>query len=134
MTRQRSAVIDILDSSSEHLDARGLLDEARRRIPDIDRTTVYRTIRKLQDLGLIDELDLLHYKHEGHFYEPLPDKMHLHIVCTGCGKVVEMRPEAWARVEREVEAGSGFSIETARVEMGGLCADCRKHPAEESPR
>lgn len=126
MTRQRDAIIGILDSATDHVDARRLLQEARIKVPDIDKTTVYRTIRRLRALGLLDELDLLHYEHEGHYYEPLPDKMHLHIVCTSCGKVLEMRPQAWANVEREVEAGSGFSINTARVEMGGLCAECRR--------
>jgi len=126
MTRQREAIIDLLDSAENHLDAKKLLEEAKRRVPEIDKTTIYRTIRRLRKLGLIDELDLLHFRHEGHFYEPLPDKMHLHIVCLGCGKVVEMRPKAWSEVEREIESSCDISIQIARCEVGGYCSRCIK--------
>ncbi len=126
LTRQRAVIIDLLDSAEGHLDARELLEAARLQIPDIDKTTVYRTIRKLRLLGLIDELDLLHFQHEGHFYEPLRGKMHLHAVCLGCGLVLEPQPESWQTVEHEVEESTGFSITMARVEMGGYCPRCRK--------
>lgn len=125
LTRQRRTIIDLLDSSEGHMDARRLLEEAKRRVPDIDKTTVYRTIRKLQKLGLIDELDLLHFQHEGHYYETLPDKMHLHIVCLGCGKVMEMRPKALSVLESEVEVENDFKVELARIEIGGRCSTCR---------
>lgn len=127
MTRQREVIVELLDTSQEHLDARTLLEEARRRLPGIDKTTVYRTIRRLRKLGLIDELDLLHMgEHEGHFYETLPEKMHLHIVCMACGKVMEVMPPSWAAVEAEVEKESQFTIEMTRVEMGGWCRECRQ--------
>ncbi|BCW99458.1 MAG: transcriptional repressor [Armatimonadota bacterium] len=127
MTRQRQVIVDLLENSREHLDAPTLLREARRRVPAIDKTTVYRTIKRLRKLGLIDELDLLHMgEHDGHFYEPLPEKMHLHIVCMQCGKVEDMQPETWAEMEREVETKRGYSIEMARVEIGGYCPACRR--------
>ncbi len=127
MTRQRQVIVDLLENSREHLDAPTLLREARCRVPAIDKTTVYRTIKRLRKLGLIDELDLLHMgEHDGHFYEPLPEKMHLHIVCMQCGKVEDMQPETWAEMEREVETKRGYSIEMARVEIGGYCPECRR--------
>ncbi|MCC6485734.1 MAG: transcriptional repressor [Armatimonadetes bacterium] len=126
MTRQRVAIVDLLDNAADHLDAKKLLEQAKRRVPDIDKTTVYRTIRRLRQLGLIDELDLLHFRHDGHFYELAPDKMHLHIVCTGCGQVREASPQAWADVEREIQAQTGYTIEMARCEVGGYCPECQK--------
>ncbi len=127
MTRQRQVIVDLLENSREHLDAPTLLREARRRVPAIDKTTVYRTIKRLRRLGLIDELDLLHMgEHDGHFYEPLPEKMHLHIVCMRCGKVEDMQPETWASVEQEVQSRKGYTIEMARVEIGGYCPECRR--------
>lgn len=126
MTRQREVIVRLLDSAEAHLDARDLLELARQAVPDIDKTTIYRTIRRLHSLGLIDELDLMHrLDHGGHFYEPLPGKMHLHIVCLGCGKVSEMQPESWALVEKEVEEAEQMQIERARVEIGGYCSGCR---------
>ncbi len=126
MTRQRTAIIDLLDSAKDHMDAKKLLEEARLRVPEIDKTTIYRTIRRLRKLGLIDELDLLHFRHEGHYYEPAPDKMHLHIVCTGCGKVLELRPQSWSQVEREIQSESGYTIQVARCEVGGSCPECQR--------
>jgi Fur family transcriptional regulator, ferric uptake regulator len=60
MTAQRRPLVGIIQDSSRHLDAATLLDAARHKDPDIDRATVYRTIALLKNLGLIDELDLMH--------------------------------------------------------------------------
>jgi Fe2+ or Zn2+ uptake regulation protein len=43
MTRQRRALIEVIQESKQHLDAGDLLDQARRREPNLNRTTVYRT-------------------------------------------------------------------------------------------
>ena len=59
MTAQRRLLVGIIQTSSRHLDAASLLQEARKHDPTIDRATIYRTISLLKDRGLIDELDLI---------------------------------------------------------------------------
>ncbi len=79
MTAQRRAVIEVIQSAREHLDAAALLDLARRLEPNIDRATVYRTIELLKKLRLIDELDLMHLQGEKHYYEVKTQRDHVHL-------------------------------------------------------
>src|SRR5580693_2460951 len=60
ITAQRRVLVGIIQDSPRHLDAASLLQIARQQDRKIDRATVYRTLALLKDLGLIDELDLMH--------------------------------------------------------------------------
>src|SRR6202451_3846570 len=81
MTSQRRLLVGIIQDSPRHLDAATLLDLARKRNPEIDRATVYRTLALLKDRGLIDELDLMHIQGEKHYYEAKTNRDHCHMVC-----------------------------------------------------
>ena len=69
LTAQRRALVEAIQEAKEHLDAGSLLELARRREPNINRATVYRTIELLKKLRLIDEFDLMHLEGEKHYYE-----------------------------------------------------------------
>src|SRR5215467_3321366 len=79
MTRQRRAILSVIETAKQHLDAGQLLRRARRLDPEIDRVTVYRTIGLLKRHGLIDELDLMHVQGEKHYYERRPQRDHIHM-------------------------------------------------------
>ena len=74
---------------------------------------------------MIDELDLMHFAGEQHYYETRQKQEHAHIVCLRCGKVEEFFGESLQDMRRQVEANLGFRIATARTEIGGYCADCQ---------
>lgn len=130
MTSQRRAVIETIQESARHLDARSLLDGARRREPNIDRATVYRTIELLKRLGLVDELDLMHLEGEKHFYEVRPRTGHIHLACFRCGGIEELSSPTFERLKAEIEGQAGFKISVTRLEVGGTCRACA---ATESP-
>src|SRR5215831_9179436 len=67
MTAQRRLLVGVMQDSPRHLDAAALLKSARQKDANVDRATVYRTIALLKDLGLIDELDLMHMEGEKHY-------------------------------------------------------------------
>jgi Fur family ferric uptake transcriptional regulator len=69
MTRQRRTILAVIETAKQHLDASMILRKARKTDPTIDRVTVYRTIKLLKRHGLVDELDLMHVRGEGHYYE-----------------------------------------------------------------
>src|SRR3984885_2686379 len=81
LTAQRRALIETIQDATSHLDAASLLELARKRDPNIDRATVYRTIELLKRLGMVDELDLMHLNGEKHYYEVKTQKDHLHLAC-----------------------------------------------------
>lgn len=125
MTRQRRTILGVIETAKTHLDASQILRKAKRLDPTIDRVTIYRTLNLLKRHGLVDELDLLHLRGDGHYYERRPQRDHLHMACLRCGKVVEFESRLFERLKGEVERECRFHIMLTRVEMGGYCANCR---------
>lgn len=124
LTAQRRALIETIQQADRHLDAAALLSEARKRDPNIDRATVYRTIELLKRLGMIDELDLMHLNGEKHYYEVKTQKDHLHLACFGCGEIKEFASPMFERLKQEIGAKNDFEIQVMRLEVGGLCGSC----------
>ncbi len=124
MTAQRRAVIELIQTASEHLNAATLLDLARKREPDVDRATVYRTIELLKRLRLIDELDLMHLKGEKHYYKVKTRWDHIHLACFRCGRIEEFSSPLFEQLEAEISEQAGFEIQVTRLEVGGNCRAC----------
>ena len=126
MTRQRRTILTVIETANQHLDAGMILRKARKLDPTIDRVTVYRTLRLLKRHGLVDELDLLHMRGDGHYYERRPQRDHLHMACLRCGKITEFESNLLERLKAQVSRDCDFHILLTRVEMGGYCAECRQ--------
>ena len=133
LTRQRQILLDILNSSSTHLDAENLYLLAREKDPKLNRVTVYRTLKMLKKGGLVDELDLMHFGGDQHYYESKMKPEHAHIICMRCGRVEEFFGEPLQKIRQQVEQDFGFEILIVRTEVGGYCALCRAFRAQEAP-
>ncbi|HVT95720.1 MAG TPA: transcriptional repressor [Bryobacteraceae bacterium] len=131
MTRQRQILLDLIDSSGEHLDADHLYQRAKAKDPKLNRVTVYRTLKMLKHDGLVDELDLMHHAGEQHYYETRMKQEHAHIVCLGCGRVEEYFGTPLQKMRREIAGSFGFQIVVARTEVGGYCPECQAARARE---
>ena len=126
ITAQRRLLVGIIQDSPRHLDAAKLLEIAKKRDPEIDRATVYRTIGLLKKHGLIDELDLMHIEGEKHYYEAKTSKDHCHMACFRCGAIMEYASPAFERLKKEIAHEGDFLIRVVRLEVGGFCRRCRK--------
>jgi Fur family transcriptional regulator, ferric uptake regulator len=115
LTRQRQILLDLIDKTGDHLDAE----------------TVYRTLKMLKAGGLVDELDLMHYGGDQHYYETRLKQEHAHVICMRCGKVEEFFGEPLQRLRKQIESHFGFQILLARTEVGGYCAHCQTLRARE---
>ncbi len=107
-------------------DAAQILRKAVRIDPTLNRVTVLSYTPTAQAPRPVDELDLLHVKGEGHFYERRPQRDHMHMTCLRCGKVQEFESDLFDRVKGQVERDCHFHILVARFGIGGYCAACRK--------
>ncbi len=132
LTRQRELLFEIINNAHRHLNADQLFELAKKRDPKINRVTIYRTLKVLKQEGLIDELDLLHYEGEQHYYETRLKRAHAHVVCLKCGAVQEFFGDPVKELRDQIETSLGFKIEVARTEVGGLCADCQGEDAVDS--
>lgn len=124
MTRQRRVIADVLQKAGEHLDAPEVLRRARQQMPGLHLATVYRALESLKKLGIIDELDLMHIKGTGHYYEARTNKDHMHFTCQRCGGVLEIQTPLFERLKGQIEGRHGLAIRMARLELGGLCGTC----------
>ena len=122
MTSQRVLVFDIISRGGGHLAADEIYSRARRKNPRISLSTVYRAITKFKDLGLVVES---HLGQEHHHYETGHDGSHFHLVCLGCGAIVEFEYPLVDRVRDEIARAGGFKIVSAEMNLSGYCPQCR---------
>ncbi|MDD4903927.1 MAG: Fur family transcriptional regulator [Candidatus Bipolaricaulis sp.] len=117
VTRERELLLEIIDANP-HLDASEIYDRARGVNPRIGLATVYRTLRLLETMDVIDSNDL----GEDHSHYEMRQDDHVHLVCSECGAVLDVAapfdPRAFGRRR-------GFEIRQTRLELVGVCDDCR---------
>ncbi len=123
VTSQRALILEIIRHGQGHLDADEIYRRARERQPHLSLSTVYRTLRRLKQLGLVEEL---HFDESHHHYEVKPSTEHHHLVCLGCGKVIEFRYPLSRYVKRKVPEAKDFDIIDTEVRVAGYCPRCRQ--------
>ena len=122
---QREVILDAFLRARRHLSVEELLRLVQRRRRDIGRTTVYRTLKLLQDAGLASELV---YGDEARF-EPLWNRAHHdHFICLSCGAIFEFSSPDIERLQDEIAGGIGFAIEGHRHHIFGRCKRCASKP------
>ena len=135
ITSQRRILINLIQNASEYLDALTLLQMARKQDPEIHRATVYRTLALLKDLGLADELSLIHIHGEKNLSEGKAQSDHCRLSCFRCGSLVEYMTAALETLKMEITRESGFEIGMVHLQIGGLCERCAKgSSAPQSPK
>jgi Fur family ferric uptake transcriptional regulator len=88
--------------------------------PDVDLTTVYRTLELLEELGLVAHT---HLGHGAPSYRPADDT-HIHVVCHTCGSVIEPPEDLVADLVARLAAERGFSVDLAHFAVFGECSNC----------
>ena len=83
-------------------------------------------MQALKRLGLVEEL---HFDESHHHYEVKPATEHHHLVCLGCGRVIEFRYPLSRNVKRSVAEARSFKIVGAEVRISGYCPECQKKGA-----
>lgn len=120
-TKQRLAVLKVLQSTKSHPDAKWIYDKVRKEIPHISLGTIYRTLGVLKETGLLRELDygssLSHYDAN--------TESHPHIVCTNCRRIDDLELSLGNELERQAKGATDFAVTDHRLEFYGLCPDCR---------
>lgn len=120
-TRQRTAVAELLEQTSDFRSAQELHEELRKRGQGIGLTTVYRTLQSLADAG---EIDVLRIDSGEAVYRRCSEHHHHHLVCRTCGRTVEVEGPAVEKWAERVAAENGFTSVSHTVEVFGTCAAC----------
>jgi Fe2+ or Zn2+ uptake regulation protein len=123
ITSQRALILKVIQQGKGHLDADEIYRRARAMQPRLSLSTVYRTLRALKEPGLIEEL---HLDDSHHHYEMKSTSKHHHLVCLGCGKVIEFYYPISRQVIRNIPEARDFRIVDTEIRMTGYCAQCRR--------
>lgn len=119
MTRQRKAVLEVLQSTRSHPDAAWIYQEVKKKVPSISLGTVYRTLDALVKEGKIQALHTGGATRYDAFTDPHP-----HLVCTSCGAVVDLELEVEPVLEAAQRQNPEVRITGAKLTFEGLCPRC----------
>lgn len=117
MTGQRRVIARVLSNSADHPDVEELYRRASAIDPKISISTVYRTVKLLEDAGIIAR----HEFGDGRSrYEQVPEKHHDHLIDVKTGKVIEFRDEEIERLQEAIARKYGFRLVDHRLELYGV--------------
>lgn len=139
VTPARRAVIGVLAETAEHLsaddialrveqrqpaDAAGSGGKGGRKRSGAHRTTVYRALETLHELGIVRHVHLGHGATTYHLADPLHADPHLHAQCGRCGRIEDVSPTLLEQARETLAAERGFALLPTHAALLGLCADC----------
>jgi len=126
VTPQRVLILEAVLEGGGHLDADEIYRRARQKAPRLSLSTVYRTISVLKEAGVIEEL---HLGEEHHHYELRGEHGHHHLICQGCGEVIEFECPFSQELLRDLGEEHNFEITGVHLSLAGYCAACRRQGA-----
>ena len=124
MTDVRAAILRAALTRSDHFRVDDLVEELQTDGVEVSAATVYRALPLLVEAGIIEPTEI---SGDRRFYEvSFGREHHDHLICSGCGAVVEFQFEAFAMLERGIAAKYDFVLTGHFHELIGICATCRK--------
>ena len=122
LTPQRVAILETLHSSDAHVTAEDILAQVRARHPNVNRSTIYRTLELLKKLDLVAETDfgegrlVYHHIEKGH---------HHHLICRRCSKVVDVDESILDPFKELLIRRFQFVADIKHLAIYGHCLDCQ---------
>ena len=130
LTNQRRLLLELLRDAEGHVDAKELYRRASVRDESISPATVYRSLNLFKELGLVDEMRLGKIRC---YYEIKQSQEHQHLVCRGCGKVMEFQNPYFQKLVKAVRREHGFNVIKAELYLEGYCPACEEREKAQGP-
>jgi len=133
MTMPRQIILDVLSGTTEHLSAEDIYHKVHSAYPSIGLTTVYRTLELLVHTSLIHKFDFGDGRARYELVEGSQNTgHHHHLVCTGCGSIIDYTDfiheeiELLKKTEKGLSKKYNFRITNHLIQFYGLCERCQK--------
>ncbi|ETN87830.1 MULTISPECIES: manganese-dependent transcriptional regulator PerR [unclassified Thermus] len=121
LTRQRKAVLEVVKRAHNHPDAAWIYQEVRKVVPKVSLGTIYRTLEALVEEGYLIPItkagEATRYDANLH--------PHLHLVCQGCGAIVDLEVDLPDLLTPVQEAYPQLGVREVEVTYKGLCPTCK---------
>ncbi|MFC2012011.1 Fur family transcriptional regulator [Chloroflexota bacterium] len=123
LTPQRMMIISAVERSDYHISAEEIYSQVVTRYPNVNISTVYRTLELLKKLGLVTETDL----GEGRVrYHPADKGHHHHLVCQECGAIIDLDESFLSPLKSSLLKEYKFSADLRHLAILGRCVNCSK--------
>ncbi len=122
-TGQQREMVAYIFAQHNHFDADRLIDDMKSAGLRLSRATVYRTLAKLVDAGLLRRLEVgtrTFYEHDYGY----PQHEHMH--CEKCGKMIEFQDPMIDNLLRDVCRRHNFQANGHSFIIRGTCSDCNR--------
>ncbi len=123
MTPQRQLILRLLEASSGHVAPEEIYQRVHAELPMVNRSTVYRTLDMLEEVGLV------RHTHDGSGatrYHLGQYPHHVHLFCHHCGHLSEVGDlDIGVGLVEALRERYGFAADLSHFAIAGTCAACR---------
>ena len=124
-TKHRQEVIAFLKKNeNRHLSIQEIILEMKGKVPP---ATLYRLMDSLVNEGVVRKYIIGPSSSACFQYNSCNEENeHFHLICEKCGRLFHLRCDEVNHLMKHISDEHGFSIDPSRINLYGLCEDCRK--------
>ena len=123
MTPQRLMILSAIENSDDHISAEEIYAQIIAKYPNVNISTVYRTLELLERLGLVTKTDL----GEGRVrYHPVEKGHHHHLICRECGAIIDLDESLLTSLKSTLLREYKFSADLRHLAILGRCVNCSR--------
>ena len=123
LTPQRIMILSAIENSDNHISAEEIYTQVMAKYPNVNISTVYRTLELLKELRLVTETDLGGGRVR---YHPSDKGHHHHLVCKECGAIIDLDESVMASVKDTLLREYKFIADLEHLAIFGRCVNCSK--------
>jgi Fe2+ or Zn2+ uptake regulation protein len=129
-TVQRRVILETVLDLDNHPSADQIFLAVGNRLPGVSRTTVYRALEHLADMGVITKAC-----HPGRVarYDPRLE-LHHHLVSLRCNEFIDFEDDGLNELTIPDTSAFGFEVNDYRVQLRGICQSCREKEMKEESK
>jgi len=120
-TPQRVEIFRALAGATDHPTAERIYQRVRKRLPSLSLDTVYRTLRTMEQHGVVIRVGRLEDRSR---YDANTSR-HGHFICTQCRKILDFHTQALSVMTLSPLIANLGTIHSLNIEALGICHECR---------
>ena len=128
-TKQREAILEVFLDRVGHITSESLYQSVRVGHPDVGAATVYRALKLFCEAGIAHAL---HFQDGITLYER-EGVHHDHLICVGCGEIIEFECELVEVQQERIAAEHGYRLTQHRHHLYGYCPRCQEKGLDPGP-
>jgi Fur family ferric uptake transcriptional regulator len=123
LTPQRLLVLEAIENAQSHISAEEIYAQVQAKYPNVNISTIYRTLELLEKLGAVTKTDMgegivrYHHAEKGH---------HHHLICQECGRVFDLDESVLNPLKDTLIREYGFLPELRHLAIFGRCINCQR--------